>query len=293
MGARLEETIDLPDGRALGFAEVGDPGGAPLLWFHGNPDSRLHFTSQRYDEALRAAGVRFIATDRPGYGLSDPNFDHGYAYWPADVAALADSLGLDRFAVLGYSLGGRYALACAALMPERLTAVGTLSAVTSPDMPGFGRGAYPRLARTEFAFARRAPALWTRVTNSSVRRGKKNPAAVLAGLKLVLSSPADRALLASHTQEYATTVIEAARQGPEKWRMAETGQFNPLDFNIDDVKLPVKVWHGTADTLVPIAQGRHLASRLPSATLIELPDVGHLHTLEHVVQIATELTRTS
>jgi pimeloyl-ACP methyl ester carboxylesterase len=69
---RLEETVDLPDGRRLGLAEVGDPEGAPVLYFHGVPGSRLDFTSERYDEALRAVGVRLIAADRPGFGLSDP-----------------------------------------------------------------------------------------------------------------------------------------------------------------------------------------------------------------------------
>jgi pimeloyl-ACP methyl ester carboxylesterase len=292
VNARLEQTVQLPDGRRLGYAEIGDPSGAPLLHFHGNPGSRLDFASEGYDEALRAAGVRYIGTDRPGYGLSDPKPGHGYAYWPADVSALADSLGLDRFAVLGYSLGGRYALACAALIPERLTAVGTLSAVTSPDMPGFAR-AYPRLARMDFAFARRAPALWTRVTNLNVWLCKKNPAAGLTAFKLVFSSPADRAALASYPRAFASYAIEAARQGPEEWRMAETSQPEPLDFDIDRVTLPVKVWHGTVDTLVPIAQGRHLAARLASAKLVELPDVGHLHTPERVAQIAKELTRTA
>ncbi len=292
MGARLDETVDLPDGRRLGFAEVGDPTGAPVLFFHGNPGSRLHFASERYDEALRAAGVRFIATDRPGYGLSDPKPGRGQADWPADVSALADALGLDRFAVLGHSRGGRYALACAALIPERLTAVGTLSAGTTPDMPHYLRS-YHRLVRMEFAFARRAPALWTRVTNSNVRRGKKNPAAILAPFKVALSSPADRALIATFGREYAKDVIEAARQGPAEWHMEETNQPDPLDFDIDEVKMPVTVWHGTADTLVPITHGRHLAARLASATLVELPDVGHLHTPERVAQIATELTRTT
>ena len=159
MDARLEETVDLPDGRRLGFSEAGDSAGAPLLYFHGNPGSRLDFTSDRYDEAFGAAGVRFIAADRPGFGLSDPKPGRGHADWPADVSRLADALGLDRFAVLGYSRGGRYALACAALIPERLTAVGVLSAVTSPDMPGFAR-VFPRFVRIDQAFARRAPGLW-------------------------------------------------------------------------------------------------------------------------------------
>lgn len=234
--------------------------------------------------------MRLIGVDRPGYGLSDPKPGRGHADWPADVSALADSLGLDRFAVLGYSRGGRYALACAALIPERLTAVGMLSTGTTPDMPGYAR-AFPRLARMDFAFARRAPALWTRVTNSAVRRGNKNPAAVLTPFKLVLRTPADRTLMASYPHELARTIIEAARQGPTQWRFEETNQPDPLDFDVDEVKLPVKIWHGTADTLVPIVQARHLADRLASAELVELPGVGHLHTPERVSQIASELTR--
>ena len=75
--------------------------------------------------------------------------------------------------------------------------------------------------------------------------------------------------------------------------MEETNQLDPLGFDIDEVKMPVKIWHGTADTLVPIAQGRHLAGRLASAELVELPDVGHLHTPERVAQIAAELTQTT
>ncbi len=285
---RLEEIVDLPDGRRLGYAVVGDPAGAPLLYFHGVPGSRLDFTAERHDRALRAGGVRFIATDRPGFGLSDPTPARGYAAWPADVRALADALGLERFPVLGYSLGGRYALACAALIPERLSAVGVLSAVTSPDMSGFAR-AIPLLSRLDQAFARRAPRLWTGMTRSNVRRGRRNPEALLRPYKLVLRSPADREALAADPVGFARYGIEAARQTPEGWRREETNVREPLDFDLDEVRMPVKVWHGTADTLVPIAQGRHLAARLPSAQLVELQGIGHLHSAERIAQIAAEL----
>jgi pimeloyl-ACP methyl ester carboxylesterase len=287
---RLEETIDLPDGRRLGYAEVGDPKGAPVLYFHGIPGSRLDFTAGRYDALLRAAGVRFIAVDRPGFGLSDPKPGRGHAEWAADVSALADLLGLDRFAVLGYSRGGRYALACAARIPERLTAVGVLSAVTSPDMPGFAR-AFPRLSLIDQAFARRVPRLWTRVTASNLRRGRKNPAALLRAYKLVLTSPSDRNVLDADPVSIVTYGLEAARKSPEGWRVEATNMREPLDFDLDDVQVPVMIWHGTADTLVPISHARHLASRLRSAHLSELADVGHLHTPERIARVATELTR--
>ena len=82
---------------------------------------------------------------------------------------------------------------------------------------------------------------------------------MLAPFKLVLRSAADRALLAANPRELATFPIEAARQSPAQWRTEEINQPDPLDFEIDEVKMPVKILHGTDDTLVPITQGRHLA----------------------------------
>jgi pimeloyl-ACP methyl ester carboxylesterase len=79
VSARLAETVDLPDGRRLGHADFGDPEGAPLLHLHGTPGSRLDFATDRYDAALREAGVRFIAVDRPGFGMSDPKPGRGHA----------------------------------------------------------------------------------------------------------------------------------------------------------------------------------------------------------------------
>jgi pimeloyl-ACP methyl ester carboxylesterase len=114
----------------------------------------------------------------------------------------------------------------------------------------------------------------------------------LAPYKLVLRSPADRAALAANPREIARYGIEAARQSPAAWRIEATNMGDALDFDLEEVKMPVKIWHGTADTLVSIAHARHLAARLGSAELVELADVGHLHTPERIAQIAADLTRT-
>ena len=116
---RLHQTIILPDGRTLGFAEYGDPSGRPVLFFPGTPSGRLF---QHPDESIAASlGARVITLDRPGYGLSDFLRNRALLHWPDDVEELADTLGFDRFAVAGISGGAPYVAACALKIPGRLT----------------------------------------------------------------------------------------------------------------------------------------------------------------------------
>ena len=113
-----DTTVALPDSRRLAYAEWGDANGKCVFFFHGTPHSRLWCP----DEAVtRAAQVRLVTVDRPGIGRSDVLRSRTFGDWPADVVALADTIGVERFAVLGWSSGGPYAAACAALIPGRLT----------------------------------------------------------------------------------------------------------------------------------------------------------------------------
>ena len=135
-----DSSIQLADGRTLAYAEWGGLGGRPVFYFHGMPSSRLFIPDP---DAAVDEHVRVIAPDRPGMGGSDPQPGHVVADWPADVVELADSLGLDRFSVVGWSAGAPYAFACAALIPERLTAAaGTTSAAAMryliPEDPELG-----------------------------------------------------------------------------------------------------------------------------------------------------------
>jgi pimeloyl-ACP methyl ester carboxylesterase len=139
-------TVRLPDGRRLGYAEWGDPGGRPLLYFHGWPGSRVE--GRLGDEAARAKGIRLIALDRPGMGLSDYQPRRRLVDWPDDVLEVAAALGLDRFAVLGISGGGPYAAACAWKLSEQLTSAGIVSCLAPLDVHGViaGMGRRNRLS---------------------------------------------------------------------------------------------------------------------------------------------------
>src|SRR5262249_13239875 len=116
--------------------------GMPVLYFHGSPGSRLD-PAFIGDELWREAGMRVIALDRPGMGLSDFQSRRGFSHWPADVTALADTLGLQKFSVLGLSGGCGYVAACAAKIPERLVSAVMVSGVDRMDSPEAQAGLPP------------------------------------------------------------------------------------------------------------------------------------------------------
>src|SRR5215210_2245818 len=121
-----DRVVLLADGRRLGYAEYGDSLGQPVMFFHGLGTSRLVCPPD--EAAARKLGVRLIAVDRPGIGISDPLSGRSLLDWPRDVAQLADQLGIERFSVVGWSGGGPYAAACGHSLAHRVLAVGMVSA---------------------------------------------------------------------------------------------------------------------------------------------------------------------
>ena len=121
-----DKTIRLPDGRQLGYAEYGDPKGMPLLFFHGTPGSRLRLS--HIDPLARDLGVRVVAPERPGFGLSDFQPKRTLLDWVHDVEVLADRLRLEHFATMGISSGGPYVAATAYKLPDRVTKAALISA---------------------------------------------------------------------------------------------------------------------------------------------------------------------
>lgn len=275
--------IRLRDGRRLAFSEMGDPDGVPIMHQHGMPGSRLERAAE--PEFYRALGVRMITPDRPGYGLSDPHPHRSLLDWASDIAELAENLGIGRFGVTGLSGGGIYALACAAAMPHRLTDV----VVTGCPGPMQREGA---LVGMRF------------MTRAGVWLGSRSPwlldgAAALVG-RLVRRFPgffvgqanrdkpaADRRWLSTPAVSRGAidTLREAVRPGA--WGYVEDirAMARPWGFALEDIRVPIQLWHGTEDTVVPLHHGRYLASVIPGATLRICPGEAHMLMWNHLGEI--------
>jgi pimeloyl-ACP methyl ester carboxylesterase len=205
------QTLLLRAGRRLGYAEYGTPDGEPGFYFHGHPGSRLE--AELADEASAEAGLRLIALDRPGYGLSDFQLDRTLLDWPRDVEEAADALGLERFSVLGSSGGGPYALACAHELTERVTRAGVVSGVGPHDAPGATDGMRWQNC-VGFQLGARFPPLARLIMWSMERQMRRSRTRVLAAVAEAMS-PADAEIARGpEVRDLLGAVIaEALRQG--------------------------------------------------------------------------------
>jgi pimeloyl-ACP methyl ester carboxylesterase len=280
--APQDRSATLPDGRRLGWVEYGDPDGTPVVYAHGFPGSRLDWLM--FDSPVVAeTGARVIAADRPGYGLSEPAPGRTLTHWPRDAAALADTLGLERFAVLGISGGGPFALACGATIPERVTAVGVVAGMGPADAPDVRRGSSWQLPGAPRFL--RAPLL------RLMSMGLKDPARLVARSKGSFAA-VDAALLDEPevAEAYVRMLTEALRQGPAGGAADAALYGRPWDFALEDVQAPVLLWHGGLDANVPADVARYVAGRLPTCRASFHDQEAHLSLpRNHLREILSEL----
>jgi pimeloyl-ACP methyl ester carboxylesterase len=279
------QTVRLRDGRTLAYAEWGDPHGFPVIECHGNPGCRVLVWDERVPARL---GVRLITVDRPGIGLSSPKPGRTMADWADDAAQLADALRLERFGVLGYSVGGAYACACAERLGERVSALALVGSIAPLDRPGafeeLGRAIEWRLARDHPAIARagvRAQALLARLPPPVVR--------LLSGLRL----PApDRAVLAADpgiVERGAAMGAEAVRQGPDGLIEDLRVAMRPWGVDLAAIAVPTTLWQGDRDGSIPVSWARYLTRSIPGARLQLLHGEGHLMIAARLEAILNEL----
>jgi pimeloyl-ACP methyl ester carboxylesterase len=265
-----DNTLPLPDGRRLGYATYGRADGKPLFYFHGHPGARLE--AKFLAEPALQAGVRLIGIDRPGLGRSTFQANRRYLDWPNDVAALADSLQIDRFAVIGFSGGGPYVLACAYKIPQRLTACGIVSGVgplspflafLSQWMPWLMMPVIQRSFQTEAQAQKtleRAAANWVEADRKS------------------LETPGIKQLMAA-------SLVEGLRSGA-KGAAYEGALFGrSWGFKLEEINFsPIYLWHGELDKEVSIAMGQAVARRLTHCSPTYYPGEGHISLIVNQAQ---------
>lgn len=275
---RHNQKFQLPDGRKLGYDERGPSDGKPLFYFHGSPSSRVESMLYISDELLQLLGVRLIVPDRPGMGLSDFQPNRRILDFPKDVLALADHLNIERFSALAYSLGGPYGLACAFSIPERLTKVGIVSGsamFTEPElMKNINEGTRKFLTMPrESPFASR---LFLGMMMGLMPR--LAPKQFIAGAASVLPET-DRAIVDSDPefqQGFIRMVREATRQGTRGAFHESLLSVTERGFRLEDVQMPILLWHGEQDQNIPVEMARYVDSVIPKCEAKFYPNEGHL-----------------
>jgi pimeloyl-ACP methyl ester carboxylesterase len=274
--ARHEGTIRVRDGRQLGIAEFGPPDGRAVIWFHGTPGARRQIPEEaRVIAGLE--GVRLIGIDRPGVGLSTGHLYDELVDIVPDIEIVADRLGIDRFATVGLSGGGPYALAAAHELSDRVPSVGILGGVVptrGPDaMPGGLVGVATRFAPLLPLVREPLGALLTVLV-----RGTKPIGSQALQLYARLSPEGDRAVL--ERDEISMMFLDDL--STNGGRSMRAFVYDAILFTRDwgfsprDVHQPVTWWHGDADNIVPLAHAEHLVPVMQHAKLLLRPGESHL-----------------
>lgn len=282
-------TLRLPDGRQLAYAEYGDPSGTPVFLVHGNPGSRLFWG--RLPDSPFCPGLRLIAPDRPGAGLSDLGRGRTVADWPDDVTSLADALGIDRFIMFGPSGGGPYVLACAWKISDRLMAVGVFAPM-GPYCPETVEGLVRSVA-TLYRIAPRFPRL--------IR--------LQMALMALLATRFPTLYSAAIAHEFSAVDHEVYRRlGLGEWFIPDRREFYrqwgrgvaydvtiPVTWPIplSEIEVPVHLWQGEEDISVPASSSRYLAQHLPNCQATFVPNAGHFWVFEHMGDILDTLLTAS
>ncbi len=268
--------LPLPDGRRLEIEVSGPDDGPVLLFHHGTPGG---VRQRRYFAAAVAdRGWRFVTYSRAGYGQSDRRAGRTVADVVTDVEAVLDALGVERFLVAGASGGGPHTLACAALLPHRVSAaltiagVGQYGAADLDFLAGMGQDNLD-----EFGLALRGePALRPYLEEQS----REIQQADAAGFVEVLSSllpDVDRAVLTGELGEETVAGMQyGLSRSVDGWLDDDLAFTRPWGFELADIAVPVAIWQGDADLMVPFAHGQWLATQVPGARVHLEAGEGHL-----------------
>jgi pimeloyl-ACP methyl ester carboxylesterase len=286
---KLEGNVAVGDDRQIGFAEFGDPQGRAVFWLHGTPGARRQIPVEARVHAERER-IRLIGIDRPGIGSSTPHQYQNVLAFADDMRTIADVLGIDEMAVIGLSGGGPYALACGAAMPDRVAVVGVLGGVAPTVGPEAISGGLMSLGS---AIAPFMPfiGLPLRLAAVGLIQLIRPVGSRAVDMYARVSPVGDRRLLAR--PEFKAMFLDDLLNGSRKQMAAPFADVvvfaKDWGFRLDQVKVPVRWWHGDKDHIIPFAHGQHVVALLPDAELYTLPGESHLAGLGFAQDILDEL----
>jgi pimeloyl-ACP methyl ester carboxylesterase len=278
--AILTYQVKTPDGRQLSTQSYGDPDGKPIFLLHGTPGSRLG--PHPRGAILHHLGVQLIAFDRPGYGESDRFEGRRVADAATDVLTIADAYGLDKFAVVGRSGGGPHALACAALLPGRVTKAAVLVGLAPREADGLDW--FDGMTESnvlEYTAAANGYAGLAALTEAAADAVRADPASLLRSLQADLPDPdqrvvADRGIRSMLLETYT----EALRSSAYGWIDDALAFYSPWRFEPAAVTVPVLLWHGASDNL-----------SIPSAAVVVQAGAAHFGALDVLPDILQWLSK--
>jgi pimeloyl-ACP methyl ester carboxylesterase len=272
----IETDVTAADGRVLHAYDTGPTAADELVlfWHHGTPNIGPP-PAPLFDTSAQL-GIRWISHDRPGYGGSTRQPGRGTASVAGDSAAVADALGVSRFAVMGYSGGATFALACASLLPDRVVGAAGLSPLA------------PFAAEGLDWFAGMGPSGIASLTAATLGLGAKETFEATNDAEPDFI-PADLDVLSGAWGWLGSVAGPAMAGGPGGLIDDDIAYVSPWGFDVANIRVPVLLGHGDRDRIVPSTHGAWLAGRCPTAELRRYPDDGHLSVLRYAGDALTWL----
>jgi pimeloyl-ACP methyl ester carboxylesterase len=283
-----DRVLVLRDGRALGYSVFGDRSGTPVLNCHGGLLCRFDVEPCARDVA--AVGAWVISPDRPGVGRSDRAPGRRTVDWVADARELLDSLGVDRFAVMGWSLGGQYAAAVAATLGDRVTR----TAIIAGCLPLDNADTFSELNRLDQRLARLSQhhARSARATFAALSWFGRHAPQRFGKFEARRANGADRALMTEHAEWLGRATGEGCRQ-PAGMVDEYRAFVGPWGFTLADVAVPVHVYQGSEDELVRPAWAERIADAIGGARATVFDDEGHMIALSRRAEVVRDLVAPS
>lgn len=271
-----ELDVTLRDGRTLHVYDSGDPDGHVVVVHHGTPSSGLPYPPDI--ERAKGLGLRLLSYDRAGYGGSTPRPGRVVADVADDIADVVDALGVERFASLGGSGGGPHSLALGARLAGRCVAAGAIASPTPWQADGIdwleGQG---EQNRQEWAAALAGPEVLEQHLERDASAMLESTPEQLRDVLDTLLPPVDREVLTGERAEHAhAATLRALAPGVAGWRDDDLAFTRPWGFELAEISVPVLLWQGVHDLMVPVAHGRWLAARIPDVEAHISEDDGHL-----------------